>query len=227
MATGELTQISWDSIRAVFIDLDGTLADSLGLFYQVYERLASELGIEPTREEFQRLTGPTIPEIALYLKENYDVQLSAEGLSEQYHSYVAEAYQSAELFPHAIETLGLLKERGITLWLVTSAPKRFAQSFAEARGFAPLLSDVITPEGLSAGKPAPAVYREALSAADCEAADCVALEDSANGLKAAMDAGIPTVLMHAGAGTPESLPEDSRFLGYVESWEPLKRSLQQ
>jgi len=46
----------------------------------------------------------------------------------------------------------------------------------------------------AAKKPAPDVYHAALAALDVSAADCLAFEDSANGLRAARAAGIPTLV---------------------------------
>lgn len=55
-------------------------------------------------------------------------------------------------------------------------------------------SAIVTGEDVAAKKPDPEVYRRVLSALALEAADCVAIEDSRNGLTAACACGITTVI---------------------------------
>jgi HAD superfamily hydrolase (TIGR01509 family) len=56
-------------------------------------------------------------------------------------------------------------------------------------------------------KPHPQVYMQTLKRLQLRAADCMAFEDSANGLKAAMAAGLPTII------TPNSFTEHQDFTG--------------
>jgi beta-phosphoglucomutase-like phosphatase (HAD superfamily) len=56
-------------------------------------------------------------------------------------------------------------------------------------------------------KPHPQVYMQTLARLNVRAADCVAFEDSGNGLKAALAAGLPTII------TPNSFTEHHNFTG--------------
>jgi len=53
---------------------------------------------------------------------------------------------------------------------------------------------VVTSDDVAHKKPAPDIYLETLRRLDCDAADCLALEDSPAGLTAAKRAGIPCVV---------------------------------
>ena len=61
-------------------------------------------------------------------------------------------------------------------------------------GWRGLFAAVCDAATTAAKKPAPDVYRAALAALDLPAAACLAFEDSANGLRAARAAGIPTLV---------------------------------
>jgi HAD superfamily hydrolase (TIGR01509 family) len=64
-------------------------------------------------------------------------------------------------------------------------------------------------------KPAPDVYHAALAALELPASDCLAFEDSANGLQAARAAGIPTVV------TPTAYTRHQRFDGALRRLDDL------
>jgi HAD superfamily hydrolase (TIGR01509 family) len=70
-----------------------------------------------------------------------------------------------------------------------------------------LFSTVCDAGTAAAKKPAPDVYHAALAALSLPAADCLAFEDSANGLRAARAAGIPTLV------TPTAYTRGQRFDG--------------
>ena len=60
------------ALRAVFIDLDGTVLHTIPTLYDCYLKFLQGYGEIGSPEEFDRLNGPTLPEVILYLKERYD-----------------------------------------------------------------------------------------------------------------------------------------------------------
>ena len=66
----------------LFLDLDGTLADSLGVMREIYERFLAEFGRAGSPEEFDRLNGPSLSDVLEILKRDHYLTPSADELCE-------------------------------------------------------------------------------------------------------------------------------------------------
>jgi phosphoglycolate phosphatase-like HAD superfamily hydrolase len=62
--------------RGLFLDLDGTLADSLGVLRRSYFRFLREFNQEGSDAEFDRLNGPKLSEIIGTLQREYHLPRS-------------------------------------------------------------------------------------------------------------------------------------------------------
>ena len=199
-------------IKEIFIDLDGTLIDSIPVLYNTYLDLLKERGKEGTRAEFEKLVGLSLPEIARVLKERYAFRDPYEILFSRYlillqHHYVV----SPVLFPGVFAVMEYAKSNGILLALVTSSPRQLAQDILEKVGLLTIFDFVITPEGLPHSKPDPAIYLRALSEAGVQPDEALAIEDSPNGIASAEGAGIPTLGFRTDAGG----------IAKVDSWDDI------
>jgi HAD superfamily hydrolase (TIGR01509 family) len=180
-------------LKAVFVDLDGTLADTLSPLYTLFCDLLRPYGVKGTKREFRELMGPSLREIVAILKSRYPIQEAS--FLQEYYKGVKKLYANSELFPHALETLNSMKRKGLALFLVTSATKKLAALFLERHGLLKLFEGVVTADEL-AGKPSPAIFKKALKVAKVEPAEAIAIEDSPQGVEAALSAGIYTFRLY-------------------------------
>jgi len=77
--------------HGLFLDLDGTLADSLTAMRGVYDRFLQEFEATPSDEEFEELNGPPLAEIIKILKNRHGLTGSFDGLQEDYLAMVLDA----------------------------------------------------------------------------------------------------------------------------------------
>lgn len=89
------------------------------------------------------------------------------------------------------------------LALASSSPPRLIEAALSAAGLRDALRVTVSTEEVLAGKPAPDVYLLAAERLDAPAGECVAVEDSSNGLRAAAAAGMRVVAVPR----PEYPPE--------------------
>ncbi|HEX4353626.1 MAG TPA: HAD family phosphatase [Polyangiales bacterium] len=176
--------------RALFLDFDGTLADSLTIAREVYDRFVIQFGAVPTDSEFDSLNGPALPEIVVRLRERHALTQSHAELEKLYRSLIDAAYVAVEPTEGASELLEAATRLNIPVAIVTSAERALATRFLRRHGFDSHVVQVITAEGLERSKPDPQIYRRALAALALTANEVWAVEDSANGLRAAIGAGI-------------------------------------
>ena len=85
-----------------------------------------------------------------------------------------------------------LQATGIGRAVATSSAGHKARPFADV-GLLPLFDHVTGGDEVKAGKPAPDVYLDAARKLGIAPADCLALEDSENGVTAALAAGMTVI----------------------------------
>lgn len=185
-------------IRAVLTDLDGTLADTLKSLRSVYHAFLESFGVSGSDEEFESLNGPSLPEVVAKLQKTHAIPGEGNALLDAYQSLVREKYLSElTFFPKTKEFLEDLRAQQLMVALVTSSPKELVDAILEDHRIKDLFHLVVTAENVKNSKPEPDIYVEALNYLEVEAHEAIAVEDSANGVRAATTAGIPTIhLVH-------------------------------
>ncbi len=187
--------------RALLLDLDGTLLDSLPALRSVYDAFLTARGATPTDAEFAELNGPPLPEIVRRLAARHGFGEPLPALEAEYAAAVADAYATrTEAFPGARTLLWTARRHGLRVTLVTGCPEVLARSILRRLGLESLVWAVVDSHAVPAGKPAGDIYRLALARAEVDAPDALAVEDAPNGLAAARAAGVP--VLDAAVGLP-------------------------
>lgn len=201
---------------ALLLDLDGTVVDSEPTLYDVYCAFLEGFDVPPSRSEFEKIIGPSIPEIVGILKASHALPGTVHDLAECYERKIMERYpQEVSIRPGAVEVLEDAASNGVRTYIVTSALYSVAAPILAQHGLDRLLSGVVTADGISQSKPAPDIYIRGLRAACVEAGEAVAFEDSSSGVQAALGARVRTVLI-GGAPLNDDGQRDPRYLGRVD-----------
>lgn len=185
---------------AVLFDMDGVIVDTED-FWRARERdvilPAAVAGKPPAQAEIR---GINYRETYDYLAERYEMALSRAEFLDRYESAAADLYEAADLMPGFDDLLADLRERGVRVAIVSSSPRAWIDRVVER--FDLDVDALLSTEDVDGpGKPEPNVYAAAAAAVDTDPADCVAVEDSPNGVRAATRAGITTI---AYGGDPEA-----------------------
>lgn len=181
-------------LKALFVDFDGTLVDSLPALWKCYCLFLSHHGISGSNEEFVSLMGPPIYQIVAILKDKYALNQSVDELVAEYEHIVSLAYETnMVLFPWALEVLQKHKNAGKRLAIVTSAPVPFVEQILESNGISGLFEMNFGSRYGELAKPHPAIYLRALNEMNLLPEEVIAIEDSSNGLESAQSAGITTI----------------------------------
>jgi HAD superfamily hydrolase (TIGR01509 family) len=177
---------------AIVFDLDGVLVDSEQLWDEVRRAVVAERGGRWTAEATTAMQGMSTPEWAAYLSTLGAAGTPAE-LARAVIAAMADRYRRhVPLMPGAVEAVTALSGRW-PLGVASSSPPDLIHVVLTAAGVAARFRVALSSEEVTRGKPAPDVYLAAAARLDAEPATCVAVEDSANGLRSAASAGMVVI----------------------------------
>ncbi|MEP7381583.1 MAG: HAD family phosphatase [Gemmatimonadota bacterium] len=180
---------------AVICDMDGLLVDSERMERRVWRRAAQDLGIELTDERFASFVGhpadETERQLALYYGPTFDVSSFRERCHAGMRALI-EA-EGVPLRPGAEAWLRFVVGLGIPLALATSSGPALVRERLGTR--VSVFVVVVTRADVARGKPFPDIYLEAAARLGVAPGDCLALEDSPTGARAAVAAGMPVLVV--------------------------------
>ena len=182
-------------IRAVIIDLDGTMLDTIPDFEVAINRMRAELALAPmAREDIALMVGKGSENlIRAVLAHDYDEATVEERFEPAMASYPGH-YQDingfhATLYPDVIEGLQALKSMGLRLACVTNKPIAFATPLLEQKGLTEFFEIVYGGDSLDQKKPHPLPLLQVFTDFGVSAHEVVAIGDSSNDAEAARAAG--------------------------------------
>jgi len=195
---------------AVVFDLDGILVDSEHTWRDAKRDLVEATGGTWKEEATLKMLGMSSSEWSAYLHDDLGVPLEPEEISRRVADRMVELYREAlPLLPGAVEAVRRMQD-GWPLGLATSSNREVVDTFLELTGLADAFETTISTEEVEAGKPSPAVYLEAARRLGADPANSVAIEDSTNGIRAGLDAGMRVIAI-----PNEQFPPDPQVLGRV------------
>lgn len=180
-------------INTALIDMDGVLYDSMKYHTLAWLKLANDLGIEATRDEFylyEGMTGAAI--INLLFNRSFGKGVDAEEAKRLYEikaKYFLEVGE-VETMPYADKMLCILRDNGIARVLVTGSGQ--ASILEKLDIDYPQLFDKdkrVTAHDVVNGKPHPEPYLRGIEKAGCKPEDCIVIENAPLGVQAGKAAG--------------------------------------
>ena len=172
-------------IAAVVFDLDGVLLDSEAAWVRVKKEFTEETGGYWKEEAQWDMLGMSSIEWSHYMHDELGVPLPPEQISSAVADRLAQQYrEQLPLLPGAVDAVRSLA-RHWPLGLATSSNRNVINLVLEKAGLADAFAATVSSEEVERGKPAPDVYLETARRLRVEPAECVAIEDSTNGIRSA------------------------------------------
>jgi len=184
-------------IKAVIFDMDGVLLDTEKHFEYCWTKAAREAGFPFEKEHAWMLRSLAAkfaePLMKSIFGETFDFISVRERRKELMKERLSEF--GLEKKSGADEILDYLKGQGIKIAVATATELVCAREYLESVGLYDKFDYVISAHTVANGKPMPDIYLYACEKIGENPADCLAVEDSPNGILAAVRAGIPTVMV--------------------------------
>lgn len=176
---------------AVLFDCDGVIIDSEGLTAALLRNNLAAHGLALTPLQFEAdYIGGTIETVANRARKAGAV-LPEQWVADIYRQMNAMLAREVALVPGILTLFDALDRAGVPYAVASNGPPTKMQITLGKHGLIHRFRAVLSGQTLGNPKPAPDVYLAAAAACGAEPADCIAIEDSPTGAKAALAAGIP------------------------------------
>jgi len=201
-------------IKAIIFDMDGVLVDSERIHIAIEKRQFSLNNLPISDEEHQQYMGVSSEIMWQTIAKLHTLSLSVNELIEQHriesHRYFSELNE-IPVMPGLVDLLENLKTKGYTLAVASSSTPEIIDLILNKTHLKKYFQVMVSAKQAGKSKPEPDVFLMAAQKLGVSPAHCLVVEDSDNGIKAAIAAQMMCVAYQG----PDADPKNQTEANYV------------
>ncbi|KJY83565.1 haloacid dehalogenase [Vibrio galatheae] len=188
-------------LKAILFDMDGLIFDTESVYKQSWQYAATEQHLTISDGFYQQFIGVQDPDCERLLVKHFQSALDIERYRTTRDAHYQQLRQQGiAIKPGFAALLAFIKQRGLRTALVTSSPLVDVKFNFSPTDYLSQFELVISAEDVVRSKPHPEGYQKACKRLGLAPDECLVLEDSNNGIRAALTAGCHAVMI------PDLLP---------------------
>ena len=180
-------------VEAVIFDMDGLLIDSEPVWDDVRRQMADDAGTTWTKDDHLAVMGASTSEWADHMISRLELKMTREEVVDRVVERMAASYATGiPWLPGALDAIDLAVKHYPTA-LASGSHRALIDVVTSDSAIKGKFQAIVAADEVGAGKPAPDVYLAAAERLGLDAAGCVCLEDSGNGILSGVRAGMAVI----------------------------------
>lgn len=178
-------------IKGIIFDFDGLILDTESHQYELFQQLFKEHNVELPFDRWLACIG-TKTDFSLfsYLTEQSINEISEQQLRLVFQQQFVTGLAEMEAREGVREYLKEAKELGLSIGLASSSDEKWVRGHLSNLGLLDYFDCILTSDDVEYVKPSPELYIKAVNCLGLKPDECIAFEDSVNGMTAAKAAGL-------------------------------------
>lgn len=179
-----------NKIKAVLFDMDGVIFDTEREYLKEWEVIFKKYGYKMKKEIYISVMGRGRKKVKEIFKEKFGEDLPIDKMYIEKDKMLKEAVENNKvpLKEGALELLEFLKENGYKIALATSAKRERVKIQVRHAKIENIFDAIVCSEDITNLKPDPEIFLKAAEKACVNPENCIVIEDSEAGIKAAFNA---------------------------------------
>ena len=179
-------------MKAVIFDMDGVLVDSQPYHFKADIETMSEYGVVKDQKFYEKFAGTLTSDRMRILKDLFKLDIPVEEMVKKREDMILEIMAREDIKPVSgiPEFLKSIKNRGLKTAVASSSGYDLIGLILSRLGISEYFDSITSGNDVKRGKPSPDIFLLAAERIGAEPSECLVVEDSENGVRAAKAAGM-------------------------------------
>lgn len=184
-------------IRAVVFDMDGLMFDTERICVKAWDYAGEKMGLGKTGYMVMKTLGTNKEMSRKIWRSEFGDKFISEDLDKYTEEFMEDYYKDNKVpvKEGLYELLEYLKDNNYKMAVASSSQRKIVLHHLEDAGIKDYFSVIVGGDMIEKSKPEPDIYLRACELLEVKPEECIALEDSRNGLLAATSAGCNTIMV--------------------------------